>query len=118
MSKCLKNDAGSGLFLKRVTGTRWCERTSVTKALSYGYSSFQKALSVIAEDMTQKLETIHQAECLLQDPSKKETAVVSVFWAVILERFNAVSKSLQKKTIELLTAINMLKLLSDFLTSQ
>ena len=96
MSKCLKNDAGCGLFLKRVTGTRWCERADATKVLSYGYSSFQKALSVIAEDVKQKPETIHEAECLLQDLSKKETAVVSVFWAVILERFNAVSKSLQR----------------------
>ena len=53
MSKCLKNDTGSGLFLKRVTGTRWCERADAAKVLSYGYSSFQKALSVIAEDMKQ-----------------------------------------------------------------
>ena len=68
--------------------------------------------------MKQKLETINEAECLLQDLSKKETAVLSVFWAVILERLNAISKSLQKYTIELQTAVNMLKSLSDFLTSQ
>ena len=43
---------------------------------------------------------------------------MSVFLTVILERFNAVSKSLQKETIELQTAVNMLKSLSDFLTSQ
>ena len=36
----------------------------------------------------------------------------------ILERFNAVSSSLQKETIKLQTAVNMLKSLSDFLTSQ
>jgi hypothetical protein len=118
MSKCLENEAGSGLVLKRVTGTRWCERADATKALSYGYSSFQKALSVIAEDVKQKPETIHEAKCLLQDLSRKETAVMSVFWAVILERINAVSKSLQKETIELQTAVNMLQSLSDFLTSQ
>ena len=118
MFKCLENEAGSGFFLKRVTGTRWCERADATKALSYGYSSFQKMLSVIAEDVKQKPETIHEAKYLLQDLSKKETAVMSVFWAVILERFDAVSKSLQKETIELQTAVNMLKSLSNFLTSQ
>ena len=118
MSKCLKNDAGSKLFLKRVTGTRWCERADATKALSYDYSSFQKALSVIAEDVKQKPETIHEVECRLQDLPKKKTAVMSVFWTVILERCNAVSKSLQKEKIELQTAVNMLKSLSDFLTSQ
>ena len=79
MSKCLKNEAGSGLFLKRVTGTRWCERGDATKALSYNYSSFQKALSVIAEDAKRKPETIHEAKCLLQDLSKKKSAVMSVF---------------------------------------
>ena len=68
--------------------------------------------------MKQKPEPIHEAKCLLQDLSKKETAVMSVFWAVILKRFDAVSKSLQKKTIELQTTVNMLKSLSDFLTSQ
>ena len=96
-----------------MTGTRWCERADATKALSYDYSSFQKALSV-----KQKPETIYEAKCLLQVLSKKETAVMSVFWAVILERFDAVSKSLQKETIELHTAVNMFKSLSDFLTSQ
>ena len=59
MSKCLENEAGSELFLKRMSGTRWCERVDVTKVLSYGYRNFQKALLVIAEDIKQKLETIH-----------------------------------------------------------
>ena len=43
---------------------------------------------------------------------------MSVFWTVIWERFNAVSKSLQKETIKLHTTVNVLKSLSDFLTSQ
>ena len=118
MFKCLENEAGSGLFLKRVTGTRWCQRADATKALSYSYSSFQKALSVIAKDVKQNPETIHKSKCLLQDLSKKKTAVMSVFWTVILERFDALSKSLQKEKIELQMAVNMLKSLSDFLTSQ
>ena len=68
MSKCLENEAGSGLFLKRVTGTRWSEREDATKALSYGYSSFQKALSVIAKDVKQKPETIHEAKISVTRP--------------------------------------------------
>ena len=43
---------------------------------------------------------------------------MSVFWAVILERINAVSKSLQNETIELKVVINLLKSLSEFLKSQ
>jgi len=43
---------------------------------------------------------------------------MSVFWAVILKRIDAVSKSLQKETIDLKAAVDLLKSLSDFLTSQ
>ena len=97
MCECLQQQAVSALVLKRATGTRWCARTDATKALYNGYSSFQKALTVMASDAKQKPETIHEAKCLLKDLSKKETAVMSVFWAVILERINAVSKSLQNE---------------------
>ena len=69
----------------------------------------------MASDAKQKPETIREAKCLLKDLSKKETAVM---WAVILERINAVSKSLQNETIELKVAINLLKSLSEFLKSQ
>jgi len=55
---------------------------------------------------------------MLQDLSKKETAVMSVFWAVILKRIDAASKSLQQETIELKATVDLLKSLSDFLTSQ
>jgi len=43
---------------------------------------------------------------------------MSVFWAVILKRIDAVSRSLQKETIELKAVVDLLKSLSDFLTSQ
>ena len=114
MCECLQQQAVSALVLKRATGTRWCARADATKAL---YSSFQKALSVMASYAKQKPETIHEAKCLLKYLSKKKTAVMSVFWAVILERINAVSKSLQNETIELKVAINLLKSLSEFLKS-
>ena len=83
------SSAVSALVLKRATGTRWCARADATKALYNGYSSFQKALTVMASDAKQKPETIHEAKCLLKDLSKKETAVMSVFWAVILERIKS-----------------------------
>ncbi|KAL4706096.1 hypothetical protein ACJJTC_017876 [Scirpophaga incertulas] len=43
---------------------------------------------------------------------------MAVFWAAILDRINGVSISLQKKTIELRTAVDLLKSLLDFLISQ
>ncbi|GFQ98707.1 hypothetical protein TNCT_298871 [Trichonephila clavata] len=45
--------AKTELVLRRVNDIRWCARADATTALSKGYSSFQKALRVIAQDMTQ-----------------------------------------------------------------
>lgn len=50
--------------------------------------------------------------------SKKETVIMADFWAVILERINGVSKSLQSETIDLQTAVDLLKSLLNFLTIQ
>ncbi|GBP96777.1 hypothetical protein EVAR_72063_1 [Eumeta japonica] len=104
----------SSLVLKRVSDTR----ADATKALANGYNSFQKALQSIAGDETQTSQAIHEAKCLLNDLGKNENAVMAVFWAAILDRINGVSISLQKKTIELRTAVDLLKSLLDFLISQ
>lgn len=45
-------------------------------------------------------------------------AVMTIFWAQIVDGINGVSISLQKSTNELLTAVNILKSLLDFLLSQ
>ena len=108
----------SALVLKRVNDTRWCARADASKAVSEGYSSFQKASQVIDEDMKQKLQVIHEAKCLLNDLSKKEILITAGFWAVILSRINGVNKYLQTKSIELQTSVNLLKSLLDFLNSQ
>ncbi|GFR14229.1 TTF-type domain-containing protein [Trichonephila clavata] len=67
----------SELVVKRVNDTRWYARVGATMAFSKGYISFQKALHVIAKDMTQKLKIIHEAKCLLKDLSKTEKALPS-----------------------------------------
>lgn len=122
MLKYLKDEVddcqGSTLVVKRANTTRWCARADATKALSRGYSSFQKTLQDITDDVNQKPETIHEARCLLNKMSKKENVIMASFWAVILDRINIASKSLQMETIELKTAINLLKSLLDFVKSQ
>ncbi|GFR06931.1 TTF-type domain-containing protein [Trichonephila clavata] len=74
------------LVVKRVNDTRWCTKADVTTALSKGYSSFQKVLQVIAEDITEKVQLIHETKCLLKDMSKKENIIMADFWAVVLNR--------------------------------
>ncbi|GFV25329.1 hypothetical protein TNCV_1146001 [Trichonephila clavipes] len=46
-------------------------------ALSKGYSRFQKALKVIAEDMTQKLQIVIKAKCLLKGLLSKENIIMT-----------------------------------------
>ncbi|XP_033212222.1 zinc finger MYM-type protein 1-like [Belonocnema kinseyi] len=108
----------SSLVLKNVSDTRWCARDDAAKALSKGYKSFQKALQSIANDETQTSQVTHEARCLLKESEKKENAVMTIFWAAILDQINGVSISLQKPTIELRTAVDLLKSLLDFLLLQ
>ncbi|GFQ77847.1 zinc finger MYM-type protein 1 [Trichonephila clavata] len=62
MLQYVEKSKHSELVAKRVSDTRWCARADATVTLSKGFSSFQKALQVIAEDMTKKLQVIHEAK--------------------------------------------------------
>ncbi|GFQ81264.1 hypothetical protein TNCT_97171 [Trichonephila clavata] len=53
MLQYVDDSKNSELVVKRANGTRWCARADATMALSKGDSSFQKALHVLAEEMTQ-----------------------------------------------------------------
>jgi len=105
---------GSKLVLKRLTDTRWSARAVATKALSQSYNCFQKALQFIVKDTNQTQETIYEAKCLLKGLSKKENIIMAILWSEVLDRINVVRKSLQKETIELHTAIDLLKSLLNF----
>ncbi|GFY70027.1 hypothetical protein TNIN_451421 [Trichonephila inaurata madagascariensis] len=80
-----------------------CARADSTLNLSKGYSSFQKALQVMAENMTQKLQLIHETK-----------SIMAGFGDVILFRINGVNKPLQMKSIGLQTAVNFLKSFLEF----
>ncbi|XP_055843517.1 uncharacterized protein LOC129910240 [Episyrphus balteatus] len=114
----MQNNIENGLVLKKVSFTRWCARADATKALSKGFLDFQKALQSIIEDKTQTTQTIHEARCLIKEFEKKENVIMKLFWNAILDRINAVSKSLQHPAIELTTAVDLLKSLFHFLASQ
>jgi len=85
--------------------------------LSKGYIYFQEALKLISENVNQKVDTRYEAKAILKQLSKLETVLLADFWAVILERFNQVSKSLQHETLELQSAIKLLTSLLEFLMS-
>ncbi|GFS39641.1 hypothetical protein TNIN_27151 [Trichonephila inaurata madagascariensis] len=59
-----------------------CARADSTLNLSKGYSSFQKALQVMAENMTQKLQLIHETK-----------SIMAGFGDVILFRINGMRRA-------------------------
>ncbi|GFQ89516.1 hypothetical protein TNCT_103321 [Trichonephila clavata] len=84
--------------------------------LSKDYSSFQKASQFIAEDMTQKLQVIHEAKCLLKDLSKKENIVMAEFGAVVFivaYRFTYL-KTPMGNNIKFISFVEGLRLLGNF----
>ncbi|GFQ67199.1 uncharacterized protein TNCT_113441 [Trichonephila clavata] len=97
MLQYVEDRKDSKLVVKRINDSRCCARVDATMALSEGYSSFQKVLQVIAEDMTQKLQVIHEAKCLLKDLSKKENIIMAGFRAVVLNQINGANERLQMK---------------------
>ncbi|XP_013776641.1 zinc finger MYM-type protein 1-like [Limulus polyphemus] len=101
--QCLKAESGSEstLVVKRASDAILSTRADATKALSKRYSYFQEALKLISEDVNQKVDTRYEANTILKQLSKLETVLLADFWAVILERFNQVSKLLQHETLEL-----------------
>ncbi|GFS47702.1 hypothetical protein TNIN_193271 [Trichonephila inaurata madagascariensis] len=72
MLQCVEGNKDSELVVRRTNDTRWRARVNVTMALSKSYSSFQKVLQVIAEEMTQKLQVIHKAKYILKDLSRRK----------------------------------------------
>ena len=93
-----ENGTHSTLIVKKVSDTRWSARSDailcLATALSKGYGCFLESLKFISEDENQKTDTRYEA-------------ITYDLWAVILERFNQVSKSLQQETRELDSAIKL-----------
>ena len=105
------------MVLKRASDTRWSARADATKVLSKGYIYFQEALNLISENVNQKVNTRYEAKAILKQLSKLETVLLADFWAVIFERFNQVSKSLQHETLELQSAIKLIASRLEFFMS-
>lgn len=106
-----------GTVVKTLSDTRWSARADAVKAVFANYMEIQTALNEISSDNKQNLETRVQAEALVSKMSKIETALMTVIWHAVLERFNATSMSLQQNGIDLLSAVQLYKSLVDFIVS-
>ena len=100
--------------LKSLSSTRWSSRADATKEIVENFDNIYHALSHLAQDINEKLDTRDEAASLLNKIINLENAFMSVFWHRVLDRFNAVNKYIQKVNLDLNTANDMLLSLLEF----
>ena len=79
------------------------------------YSKILDALESIAEDHSQKGETILEAENIGNKMQELEFVFMLVMWNEILQHFHRTSQALQHKELDLKTCENLYQSLADHL---
>jgi hypothetical protein len=113
-----ENTSTKTLLPKRLSETRWSARADALRSLEHNYTSFHLVLIKLSCDDEQTAETRREASALVKKLNKFETAFMTIFWNTILIRVNETSKLLQSTSMELSTAVALLKSLSAFLVVQ
>jgi len=112
---CLKSDPVADklkLNLKSLSVTRWsawhdaCIDWLTCKALVVGYKEIQNAVHWLSSDAKHMTRSVLH---IVKKLSKRETALLTVFWSTIVQSFEASSKS---KLVSLTFAITFFVILS------
>lgn len=101
-------------MVKTISATRWSARADATKCLFVHYKDIKNALIAISADDRHKIEARTEAHGLAKKMEQFETALMTVIWHTILDRFSATSASLQKMEIDLDTAVKLYQSLIRF----
>ncbi|OCU00650.1 hypothetical protein XELAEV_18006429mg [Xenopus laevis] len=80
---------------------------STTRCLRRSLKEIIEALDAIDNDVSQTPTTQNEAAGLSKNLRKLETAIMTVFWSLILEWFNAASKRLQCVNIDIGTVVKL-----------
>lgn len=72
---------------------------------------------MLASDDEEKPDTRREATALCNKLRKLETALMTVFWDTVLHRFKLTSNGLQKKDMDLMTAVHLLESLHTYVAS-
>lgn len=105
------------LSLKSLSNTRWSARADSTRALHDNYARIMEALQGIASDSEERQDTRNEAAALCAKLARLETALLAIFWDRVLQRFKMTSKELQKRDMDLRTAVGLLESLRTFVSS-
>lgn len=99
---------------KNLSQTRWSARADACLALKGAYSVYKLALDELRAETTQPPKSRAEATGLIRKMEKLETAVLTVVWSAVLERFNKVNKQLQSVNMDLGTVEELYSSLSSF----
>lgn len=113
----LTEHLGSKKVVKSLSQTRWSARADAVSALHGGYKQIIEALITIANDTEQARETRNEALSLSRKMENLEFIILTEIWSSILERIDKTNNYLQKETITLDVATNLLTSLYDFITN-
>lgn len=86
-----------------------------TSAILESYSKIVDALESIAEDQSQKGETIQEAENIANKMQELEFVFMLTMWNEILQHFYHTSQALQEKELDLKTCADLCQSLADHL---
>ncbi|KAJ8042390.1 hypothetical protein HOLleu_13432 [Holothuria leucospilota] len=102
---------------KRLSDKRWSAHHDATKALLNGYDAIMGVLDELANDDLQKGDVRNTAYGLYQSMRTLEIGFYASFGSTVLQKFNSTSKSVQSESIDLNTAVELLRTLSAFVES-
>jgi len=82
-----------------------------------GYGNIQLALDSLACDVDQSIDTWLEAQSLSKKMDKLETVILTLFWNDVLNRFNGVTKIVQKQDVNLGVVVSLIQSLKLFTES-
>ena len=112
LKECLPK---TGLVVKSLSQTRWCARADAVKSLCMGYAKIKAALTKLSDEKAQAIVTRQEANNLCNKMNEFDTAVMTVIWHTLMSRFNAVSLSLQKPHIDILSVVKLYESILNFI---
>ncbi|KAI4874293.1 hypothetical protein NFI96_004460 [Prochilodus magdalenae] len=104
-------------MVKGLSSTRWVAHARATKAFRLHFRNVHDTLNEIAEDDHQKSAAREEAKSLAKKMNRFETAFLAIIWDTVLQRFEITSRALQTVDLDLVTAVELLHSLIDFVSN-
>lgn len=93
--------------LKSLSKTRWSARSDASQALHSSYEDIMDLLEEISTDKDQKKDISLEAQNILDQLKRLETAIMVCFWNSVLVEFNKVNVRLQDSQITVETVTQL-----------